>query len=73
MRPEFEISLVGKLIFSSGFRSNKCLIVALSINHPNIYYSVGVYIRYHNSPKESHLLAVKKIIEYISGTIKFRI
>ena len=36
-------------------------------------YSVGVFARYQACPKESHLLAIKKIIKYVSGTAEFEI
>ena len=34
----------------------------LTASRPNIAFSVGVCARYQASPKESHLLAVKRII-----------
>ena len=43
----------------------------LTASHLDACYSVGVYARYQESPKDSHLLAVKKIIKYVSGTIDY--
>ena len=40
----------------------------LTTNRPNIFYNVGVCARYQANPRDSHLLAVKKIIKYMSGT-----
>ena len=40
----------------------------LTASHMDLCYSMGVCARYQVSPKESHLLAVKKIIKYVSGT-----
>ena len=36
-------------------------------------YSMGVCSRYQSCPKESHLVAIKKIIKYVSGIIEFEI
>lgn len=37
---------------------------------PDLSYSVGVVSRYMESPRESHLKAVKHILRYVKGTIK---
>lgn len=43
----------------------------LTHTRPDLGYSVGVVSRYMESPKESHLKAVKHILRYIKGTIKY--
>ena len=44
----------------------------LTVSCPNLCYSVGVCSQYQTSPKDdSHLLAVEKIIKYVSGTIDY--
>ena len=43
----------------------------LTTSEPYLLYSVGIYALYQAYPKESHLIAVKKIIKYVSGTTKF--
>ncbi|XP_019084287.1 PREDICTED: uncharacterized protein LOC109125934 [Camelina sativa] len=45
----------------------------LTASHPDICLSVGIYARYQAKPKMSHLLALKKIIKYIKGTVNFGI
>ena len=43
----------------------------LTASKPYLCYSVGICARYKAYPKESHLISVKKIIKYVSGTMKF--
>ena len=38
---------------------------------PDLGYSVGVVSRYMESPKESHLKAVKQILRYVKGTVNY--
>ncbi|CAM8962873.1 unnamed protein product [Rhodiola kirilowii] len=45
----------------------------LTAKRPDIAYAVGVCARYQADPKESHLLAVKRIIKYVCGTADFGI
>ena len=37
----------------------------------DLCYSLGVYAQYQASPKDSHLLVVKKIIKYVSETTDY--
>ena len=37
-------------------------------SRPDILFSMGVCARYQANPKESHLVAVKKIIWFVNGT-----
>src|ERR1044072_5989094 len=43
----------------------------LTASRPDIAYSVGVCARYQAQPKSSHLLQVKRIIKYVSGTADY--
>ena len=43
----------------------------LIANRPNISYSVGVCVRYQANPKESHMIALKRIIKYVKTTADF--
>ena len=43
----------------------------LPTNRPNISYSVEVYARYQANPKESHMIALKRIIKYVKTTADF--
>ena len=43
----------------------------LTASRPDISFSVGVCARFQANPKMSHLIVVKRIIKYVSGTIDF--
>ncbi|XP_019087606.1 PREDICTED: uncharacterized protein LOC109127414 [Camelina sativa] len=45
----------------------------LTASRPDICLSLGICACYHAKPKMLHLLAVKKIIKYIKGTLDFGI
>ena len=53
--PTLYRSIIGSLLYLTASRSD-------------IAFSVGVYARYQAAPKESHLTAVKRIIQYINRT-----
>lgn len=40
----------------------------LTATRPDLVYSVNVVSRYMKNPRESHLLAVKRILRYVQGT-----
>ena len=58
--PSLYRSMIGSLLY-------------LTASRPDISYSVGVCARYQATPKKSHMLAVKRIIKYVSGTAEFGI
>ena len=43
----------------------------LTTSHPNISFSMGACVKYQLNPKESHLTSIKRIIQYISGTLHY--
>lgn len=49
--------LVGKLIY-------------LSYSRPDIAYAVSVISQFMNSPKEVHLQAVPRVLQYLKGTLR---
>ncbi|XP_019194748.1 PREDICTED: uncharacterized protein LOC109188558 [Ipomoea nil] len=53
-------SLIGSLLY-------------LIASRPDIMFSVGMCARYQSDPKESHLIAAKRILKYIKGTIQYGI
>ena len=55
MSPTLYRSIIGSLLYFTTSRSD-------------IAFSVGICARYQATPKESHLIAVKRIIQYINGT-----
>ena len=52
--------MVGKLIY-------------LTITRPDIAFSVGIVSRYMQEPKKVHLVAAKRILRYIKGTLDYGI
>ena len=55
------------------YRSMIRSLLYLTASKPDIYFSVGVRARYQTNPKESHIVVVKRIIRYMSGTIDYGI
>ncbi|GMP54042.1 hypothetical protein CsSME_00019320 [Camellia sinensis var. sinensis] len=53
------------------YRSMIGSLLYLTASRPDIAFSVGVCARYQASPKESHLLAVKRIIKYVNGPLGY--
>lgn len=45
----------------------------LRASRPDIMFSVCLCARFQSCPKESHLLAIKRIFRYLSGTIDLRL
>ena len=43
----------------------------LTASRPDISYSVGVCVRYQPNPKESNIIALKRIIKYVKATTDF--
>ncbi|XP_070007265.1 secreted RxLR effector protein 161-like [Nicotiana sylvestris] len=41
----------------------------LIASRPDIVFGEGLYARFQENPKESHLTAVKRILRYLKGTI----
>ena len=50
------------------YRSFIGSLLYLTTSRPDIAFSVGICARYQATLKESHLTAVKRIIQYINGT-----
>ena len=54
------------------FKKYRCIIdslLYLTASRPDIMFSVCLCAWFQSCPKESHLLAVKRIFRYLSGTI----
>jgi len=47
-----------------------CLIY-LTSTRPDILYEIGVFSRFLNCPKESHLKAAKRVLIYVKGTLNY--
>ena len=65
------IDLLGKSIDPSLYRSMIDSLLYLTASRPDISYSVGVCTRYQTNPKESHMIALKRIIKYVKTTAEF--
>ncbi|XP_050259874.1 secreted RxLR effector protein 161-like [Quercus robur] len=73
MNPNVKITvdLLGKSVDSSLYRSMISNLLYLTASRPDISYSVGVCARYQANPKESHIIALKRIIKYVKVTADF--
>ena len=67
------IDLLGKSVDSSLYRSMIGKLLYLTTSRPNISYSVRVCARYQANPKESHMIALKKIIKYVKTIADFEV
>ena len=65
------VDLFGKSVDSSFYRSMIVSLFYLIASRPDISYSVGVCARYQANPKESHMIALKRIIKYVKTTADF--
>ena len=65
------VDLLGKSVDSSLYRSIIGSLLYVITSRPNISYSVGVCARYQANPKESHMIALKRIIKYVKTTADF--
>ena len=59
----------GKSIDPKLYRSMIGRLLYLTASRPDIALSVGICARYQSDPKESHLIAVKRIIRYVASTL----
>ena len=55
---KFYGSIIGSLLY-------------LTASRPNISFCMGACVKYQVNPKESHLTSIKRIIQYISGTLDY--
>jgi hypothetical protein len=55
----------------SSYRSIIGSLVYITTSHPDIMHVVGIVGRYQVTPKQSHLLAVKRIFRYLKGTMDY--
>ena len=68
---KLSVDLLGKSVDSSLYRSMIGSLLYLIASKPDISYSVGVCARYQANPKESHMIALKRIIKYVKTTVEF--
>ena len=65
------IDLLGKSIDLSLYRSMISSLLYLTASRLDISYSVGVCARYQANPKESHMIAFKRVIKYVKTIADF--
>jgi hypothetical protein len=65
--------LAGKPVDPSLYKSMIGSLLYLIASRPNIAFNVGVCARFQANPKESHLIAVKRIIRYVNDTLFYGI
>ena len=58
----------GKDVDIKTYRSMTRSLMYLTASRPDIMFATGVCARYQSKPKDSHLLAVKRIMRYLKGT-----
>ena len=67
------IDLLGKNVDSSLYRSMIGSLLYLTTSKPDISYSVEVCAIYQANPKESHMIALKRIIKYVKAIADLRV
>ena len=67
------VDLLGKNVDSSLYKSMIGSLLYLTASRSNISYSVGVCAIYQANLKESHMIALKRIIKYFKATADFRL
>jgi hypothetical protein len=55
----------------SSYRSMIGNLLYITTSHPDIMHVVGIVGRYQSTPKQSHLLAVKRIFRYLKETMNY--
>ena len=70
---KLNVDLLGKNIDSSLYRNMIGSLLYLIASKPNINYSIEVYASYQANPRESHMIALKRIIKYVKSTADFRV
>ena len=65
------VDFLGKSVDSSLYKSMIGGLLYLTANKPDISYSVGVCVRYQPNPKQSHMIALKRIIKYVKTIANF--
>ena len=63
------VDLLGKSVDSSLYRSMIGSLFYFTTSRLDISYSVGVCARYQANPKESHMIALKRIIKYVKTIV----
>ena len=65
------VDLLGESIDSSLYKSMIGSLLYFIVSRPDISYNVGVCDKYDANPKESHMIALKRIIKYVKTATNF--
>jgi hypothetical protein len=68
---KINLDLISKCVDSTLYRSLIKSLLYIITSTPVITFSVGVCARSQSSPKESHLIAMKRIIKYLNVIIDY--
>jgi hypothetical protein len=73
MDPRLKLSndSITTLVDAKKYRSLVCSLRYLVNTRPDFAYSFGFVSRFMENPTEEHMMAVKMIIRYVTGTLKF--
>ncbi|GJZ12728.1 retrovirus-related pol polyprotein from transposon TNT 1-94 [Tanacetum coccineum] len=63
------LDLAGKSVNETSYRGMIGSLVYLTATRPDIQFSTVLCARYQSNLKESHLIAVKRILRYLKGTL----
>ena len=65
------VDLLGKSVDPSLYKSMIGSLLYLTASRLDISYSMRVYARYQANSKESHMIALKRIVKYVKTTTNF--
>nr|GEZ17251.1 uncharacterized mitochondrial protein AtMg00810-like [Tanacetum cinerariifolium] len=63
------LNLAGKPVNETSYRGMVGSLMYLTARRCDIQFSIVLCTRYQSNPKESHLIAVKRILRYLKGTL----
>ena len=64
---------VGVEVDPTLYRSIISSLLYLTASRPDISFNVGTCARFQAAPKESHMIAIKRIIRHVNGTSDYEI
>ncbi|GJU74559.1 retrovirus-related pol polyprotein from transposon TNT 1-94 [Tanacetum coccineum] len=73
MKPKLDADLSGKLVDQTNYRNKIRSLIYLTSSRPDIMQAVCYCARYQARPTEKHLKEVKRIFQYLRGTINMRL
>ncbi|GAU35215.1 hypothetical protein TSUD_204910 [Trifolium subterraneum] len=71
VNPRLELDDTGENVNSTLYRQMVGSLRYLCNSRPDLSFAVGVVSRFVESPKQSHMVAVKRILRYVQGTMEF--